>query len=235
MNSKLFKKEDLYKKCKIDEQRFTQILADGILENKELFTEEDVEDIRTYRKEFPFMRDEIQRRYKIDNQTMELFVKKKMILGKYFFSEKETEVFKSFNKLKRLGYNNSACLKVLEEVGIPEEEDLFKDSSYIQLKDLAELTEISERTIKFYEKTNIIKKPKTYKNKRFYKQKVKKELELIRDLQHIGYKLNDIAKLLESIRKEPSLGNDNVTRVKSELLQKKLIIDQIILKLKELV
>ncbi len=235
MGSKLFNKEDLYKRCRIDQTKFDWLFSDGVIEEKETYVDDDVECIKTYRRENPLTREELLKRFKVEEQLFMLFISKKMISDKYFYSEKETEILKSFNNLRRLGYNDTACLKVLEEVGVPREENLFEDSRYIQLKDLAELTEISERTIKFYEKSNVIKKPRIYKNKRFYLQVVQKELELIRDMQYIGYKLNNISVLLSSIRENPSLENQHVAQLKIELTKKKQIIDTIIIKLKELV
>ncbi len=233
MSSKLLTIEELHKRCKIDEKRFNELLHDGIIEKKENFTEKDAERIKTYRKENPILREDILKRFKIEEALFYIFIEKGMIQDKYFYEEKETEIFKSFIKLRRLGYNDTACLKVLEEVGIPREENLFEDDHYIQLKNLADITSIPERTIKFYEKSNVIKKPRIYKNKRFYERAVKKELELIRDLQKIGYKLTDISSFLSSMRKNPAEENNEILQLQKELSEKKEIINTIITKLKE--
>lgn len=233
MSTKLLTKDDLYKRFKIDHKKLKQLFSDSAIGEKETFTEEDVERIKLYRKDNPLSKDELLKRFKIEEPLFQIFINKGMIRDKYYYSEKEAEILKSFGKLRRLGYNDTACLKVLEEVGIPREDNLFEDKRYIQLKDLAETTAVPERTIKFYEKSNVIKKPRIYKNKRFYEQKVQKELELIRDLQHIGYKLNDISALLTSIRRNPSLENQRVKQLEIELKQKKQIINSIAVKLKE--
>ncbi len=233
MITKLLTKEELQKRCKLDEYRLNQLISNGIIERKDTFTEEEAEHIKTYRKEYPYPQEDILRRFKIEGQLFQIFIKQGMVQDKYFYSETETEIFKSFVKLRRLGYSDTACLRVLEEVGIPKEENLFEDNHYIQLKDLAEITSIPERTIKFYEKSNVIRKPKIYKNKRFYESSVREELEFIRDLQRTGYKLNDISAFLSSMRKEPSKKNNGILQLIQELSEKKDIIDTIITKLKE--
>ncbi len=233
MGTKLISMEELQKRCKIDENRFNELISDGIIEKKENFTEEDAERIKAYRKENPVLREDILKRFKIGKALFQIFVTNGMVQDKYFYRENETEIFKSFVKLRRLGYNDTACLKVLEEVGIPREDNLFEDNSYIQLKDLAEITSIPERTIKFYEKSNVIIKPRIYKNKRFYERTTKKELELIRDLQKIGYKLNDISAFLSSMRQHSAGENGEILQLQKELSEKKEIINTIIIKLKE--
>jgi len=235
MSTKILTQDELQKRCKIDENRLNQLISDGIIEKKETFTEEAAEQIKEYRKNNPVLREDIPGRFKIEDSLIQVFITKGMIQDKYFYSEKETEIFKSFAKLKKLGYNDAACIKVLEEVGIPKEDNLFEDSRYIQLKDLAEATDIPERTIKFYEKSNVIKRPRIYKNKRFYGNEVREELEFIRDLQKIGYKLNDISTFLVSMRQD-SPGEQperELQRIEKELYEKKDIIDSIINKLKE--
>ena len=142
------------------------------------------------------------------------------------------EALKSFTKLRRLGYSDTACIKVLKEVGLPEDENLFENPDYIQLKDLAEQTGISERTIKFYEKSSIILKPKVYRNKRFYREETSGELELIRDLQMLGYKLNAISRLLALYRDKTAEGKKEINALISELESKKQLADSIIKKLK---
>ena len=233
MSTKLLTKEELQKRCKIDENRLNQLVSDDIIEQKDSFTEEEAERIKVYRKDNPYPREDILKRFKIEEQLFQIFIKQGMAQDKFFFSEAETEIFKSFVKLRRLGYSDTACLRVLEEVGIPKEDNLFEDTHYIQLKDLGEMTAIPERTIKFYEKSNVIRKPRIYKNKRFYEKSVREELEFIRDLQWIGYKLNDISTFLSSLRQEPSKKNNGILQLIKELSEKKDIIDTIITKLKE--
>ncbi len=233
MGTKLLTTEELQKRCKIDDIRLHQLISDGIVEKKETFTEKEAEQIKAYRKDNPILREDIQKRFKLEDSLIQTFITKGMIRDKYFYSEKETEIFKSFVKLRKLGYNETACLKVLKEVGIPREDNLFEDSRYIQLKDLAEITTVPERTIKFYEKSNVIKKPRIYKNKRFYSRNVKEELEFIRDLQKIGYKLNDISAFLVSLRQDTAERHMEIPQLQKELAEKKEIIDTIIAKLKE--
>ncbi len=233
MSTKQLTKEELQRRCKIDDIRLNQLISDGIVEKKETFTEEEAEQIRAYRKDNPILREDIQKRFKLEDSLLQTFITKGMIQDKYFYSEKETEIFKSFVKLRKLGYNETACLQVLKEVGIPREDNLFEDSRYIQLKDLAEITTVPERTIKFYEKSNVIKKPRIYKNKRFYSRTVKEELEFIRDLQKIGYKLNDISAFLVSLRQDTAERHREIPQLLKELAEKKEIIDTIIAKLKE--
>ncbi len=232
MSTKELHKEDLQKRFKINEEKFNKLVSEGIIEDKELYSEADAERIKVHRKQNPLSREDIEKRYKITREQFELLIENRIIEDRLFYSETETEALKSFIKLRKLGYSDTACIKVLKEIGLPEDEDLFENPEYIQLKELAEQTGITERTIKFYEKSSIILKPKVYKNKRFYKRETAEELELIRDLQMLGYKLNSISSLLALYREKRSEGKKEIDALISELEEKKQLADSIIKKLK---
>ncbi len=175
----------------------------------------------------------LQKRFKLDHELFSLLIEKGIIGDRGFYSEAETEILKSFSKLRRLGYSSEACIKVLKEVGAPKDENLFENQEYIQLKDLSKTTDISERTIKFYEKSSIITKPRIYRNKRFYRRETAGELELIRDLQRLGYQLNTISALLLALREDNSDSRSAIENLIKEIESRKALADSIIAKLRE--
>jgi len=173
---------------------------------------------------------DVSKKYKLSREQIEKFKIQGLIQGTQYFSKTDIEIFQSWQKLKRLGYNDEASLKVLNEVGIPKEKNLFDDKSLIQLKELSEMVGIPERTIKFYEKQNLIHKPDIYKNKRFYRTKIIDNLMLIRDMQQIGYKLSIIADFLNTIKIADNK-TTAVESVKQEINNKILVANTIISKL----
>lgn len=232
MSNKVLRKGDLQKRFKISEEKFSMLVADGTIEEKEIYSETDADKIKMHRKRNPLSREDIEKRFKITREQFDLLRENRIVEDRAFYSESGLEALKSFTKLRRLGYSDTACIKVLKEVGLPEDENLFENPDYIQLKDLAEQTGISERTIKFYEKSSIILKPKVYRNKRFYREETSGELELIRDLQMLGYKLNAISRLLALYRDKTAEGKKEINALISELESKKQLADSIIKKLK---
>ena len=232
MSNKVLRKGDLQKRFKISGEKFSMLVADGTIEEKEIYSETDADKIKMHRKRNPLSREDIEKRFKITREQFDLLRENRIVEDRAFYSESGMEALKSFTKLRRLGYSDTACIKVLKEVGLPEDENLFENPDYIQLKDLAEQTGISERTIKFYEKSSIILKPKVYRNKRFYREETSGELELIRDLQMLGYKLNAISRLLALYRDKTAEGKKEINALISELESKKQLADSIIKKLK---
>ncbi len=232
MSNKVLRKGDLQKRFKISGEKFSMLVADGTIEEKEIYSETDADKIKMHRKRNPLSREDIEKRFKITRKQFDLLRENRIVENKAFYSESGLEALKSFTKLRRLGYSDTACIKVLKEVGLPEDENLFENPDYIQLKDLAEQTGISERTIKFYEKSSIILKPKVYRNKRFYRKETSGELELIRDLQMLGYKLNAISRLLALYRDKTAEDKKEINALISELESKKRLADSIIKKLK---
>ena len=232
MSNKVLRKGDLQKRFKISGEKFSMLVADGTIEEKEIYSETDADKIKMHRKRNPLSREDIEKRFKITRKQFDLLRENRIVEDKAFYSESGLEALKSFTKLRRLGYSDTACIKVLKEVGLPEDENLFENPDYIQLKDLAEQTGISERTIKFYEKSSIILKPKVYRNKRFYREETSGELELIRDLQMLGYKLNAISRLLALYRDKTAEDKKEINALISELESKKRLADSIIKKLK---
>ncbi len=200
MGDKVLSKQDLQKRVKIDDEKFQFFIEQEILEEKESYTEEDLDRVREFRKLNPLDLNDIVKKFKLNREQINSFRTFGLIGGSFYFSNKDLDIFQSWQKLKRLGYSDGACFKVLSEVGVPREENLFENDTLIQLKELSETTGIPERTIKFYEKENLILKPRIYKNKRFYEAKILDDLILIRDMQHIGYKLSSIAEFLNSVR-----------------------------------
>lgn len=202
MGDKALTKQDLQKRVKINDEKFQFFIDQEILKEKESYSDEDIDRIREFRKINPLELNEIIKKFKLSREQISSFKTLGLIKGSLYFSNKDLDIFQSWQKLKRLGYSDDACLKVLSEVGVPREENLFENKTLIQLKELSETTGIPERTIKFYEKENLILKPRIYKNKRFYETKILNDLILIRDMQHIGYKLSSIAEFLNSVRDE---------------------------------
>ena len=230
MGDKILSKQDLFKRTKIDGEKFQYFIKENILEEKEIYTEEDLDSIREFRKLNPLDRNDIVKKFELNNDQINNFQTSGLIRETFFFSTKDLDIFQSWQKLKRLGYSDEACFKVLSEVGVPREENLFENKSLIQLKELSETTGIPERTIKFYEKENLILKPRIYKNKRFYEVKIQDDLILIRDMQNIGYKLSSIANFLNGIRDEKEKSKI-IGTMKQELNEKiktaKAIIKQV--------
>lgn len=202
MGDKILSKQDFQKRAKINDEKLQFFIGKDILEEKESYTEEDLDSVREFRKLNPLDLNDIVKRFKLSKEQINSFRTFGLIDESLYFSNKDLDIFQSWQKLKRLGYSDEACLKVLSEVGVPREENLFENNTLTQLKELAETTGIPERTIKFYEKENLILKPRIYKNKRFYEAKILNDLILIRDMQHIGYKLSSIAEFLNSARDE---------------------------------
>lgn len=200
MGDKILSKQDLQKRAKIDDEKLQFFINQEILEEKESYTDKDLDCIREFRKINPLDLNDIAKKFKLNSKQINGFKTAGLIGESLYFSNKDLDIFQSWQKLKRLGYSDEACFKVLSEVGIPREENLFENDTLIQLKELSEITGIPERTIKFYEKENLILKPRIYKNKRFYEAKILDDLILIRDMQHIGYKLGSIAEFLNSIK-----------------------------------
>jgi len=227
MGDKVLSKEDFQKRAKLDKEKFLYFIERKILKKKENYTEADFDSIREFRKSYPLDINDIIKRFKITREQINSFKSYGLIYEDLFFSSKDMDIFQSWQKLKRLGYNDEACLKVLSEVGIPKDENLFEDKNLIQLKNLSETTGIPERTIKFYEKESLILKPRIYKNKRFYEIKIMEDLLLIRDLQQIGYKLSSISEFLNQIRRDKEKENA-IDKIKLELNEKIKITQEII-------
>ena len=202
MGDKVLSKKDLQKRIKIDDEKFQFFIDKRILEEKESYSEQDLDGIREFRKLKPLDLNDVKKKFKLGREQINNFKTFGLIEDSLYFSNKDLDIFQSWQKLNRLGYSDDACFKVLSEIGIPREENLFENDALIQLKELSETTGIPERTIKFYEKENLILKPRIYKNKRFYEAKILDDLILIRDMQHIGYKLSRIAEFLNSVRDE---------------------------------
>lgn len=227
MGDKVLSKQDFQKRVKIDDEKFQFFVDQEILEEKENYSEEDLDTIREYRKLHPLSLSEITKKFKLKKEQVENFISMGLIDGSVYFSNKDLDIFQSWQKLKRLGYNDEACLKVLTEVGVPREENLFENKNLIQLKELSETLGIPERTIKFYEKENLIPKPRIYKNKRFYETGIMENLILIRDMQHIGYKLSNIAEFLRSLE-DKKVKTTAISEMKIELNEKIKITKAII-------
>ena len=227
MSDKVLSKQDLLKRARIDDEKFRFFINQNILKEKGSYTEKDIERIREFRKSNPLDLNDIIKKFKLNREQIKSFKTLGLTGGLLYFSNKDLDIFQSWQKLKRLGYSDDACFKVLNEVGVPREENLFENKSLIQLKELSETTGIPERTIKFYEKENLILKPRIYKNKRFYEMKILNDLILIRDMQQIGYKLSNIAEFLNSVKneKEKSL---IINTMKDELNEKIKIAKTII-------
>ncbi|MCF6334956.1 MAG: MerR family transcriptional regulator [Spirochaetales bacterium] len=227
MSDKILTKKDLQKRVKIDDEKFQFYIDQKILQEKEIYSEEDLDGVREYRKQNPLDLNDIVKRFKLSKEHINSFRSFGLIEGALFFSSKDLDIFQSWQKLKRLGYSDEACFKVLSEVGVPQEENLFENKNMIQLKELSETSGISERTIKFYEKDNLIPKPRIYKNKRFYEINIIEDLFLIRDMQQIGYKLSVIADFLRSV-KDKKIKTKAIDAVKLELSEKIKITKAII-------
>ena len=227
MGDKVLSKQDFQKRAKLDNEKLLFFIERKILKKKENYTEADFNSIREFRKSYPLDINDIIKRFKITKEQINSFKSYGLISETLFFSSKDMDIFQSWQKLKRLGYNDEACFKVLSEVGIPKDENLFEDKNLIQLKNLSETTGIPERTIKFYEKENLILKPRIYKNKRFYEISIMEDLILIRDLQQIGYKLSSISEFLNQIRKDKEKENA-INKMKLELNEKIKITQAII-------
>ena len=228
MGDKVLSKKDLQKRIKIDDEKFQFFIDQKILEEKESYSEQDLDGIREFRKLKPLDLNDIKKKFKLGREQINNFKTFGLIENSLYFSNKDLDIFQSWQKLKRLGYSDEACLKVLSEVGVPREENLFENKDLIQLKELSEKTGIPERTIKFYEKENLILKPRIYKNKRFYEVKISNDLILIRDMQHIGYKLSGIAEFLNSVRDEK--GKSLIIDTMKQELNKKIKIAKAIIK-----
>ncbi len=227
MGDKVLTKQDFQKKSKLDNKKFQFLIDSGILEEKENYTDKDIDRVREFRKLNPLDLNDITKKFKLSSEQLINFKKFGLIEGSLYFSNKDLDIFQSWQKLKRLGYSDDACFKVLSEVGVPREENLFENKNLIQLKELSEITGISERTIKFYEKENLIPKPRIYKNKRFYETGIMENLILIRDMQQIGYKLSIIAEFLRSVE-DKKLKTKAINEMKIELNEKIKITKAII-------
>ena len=164
MSDKALTKLDFQKRAKIDDEKLHFFIRKKILGNKEIYTEKDLDRVREFRKLNPLDLNDIVKRFKLSKEQIDSFRTFGLIDESLYFSNKDLDIFQSWQKLKRLGYSDDACFKVLSEVGVPREENLFENKSLIQLKELSETAGIPERTIKFYEKENLILKPRIYKN-----------------------------------------------------------------------
>ncbi len=235
IEGKALKRSDFIKKLKIDERIFRDLVSEGIIDDKENYSEKEAEETKKFRKDYPLVSADIKKKYKISNELFDKFISSDLIRKSSFFNEKDLEVLQSYIKLKRLGYHDDDCIRVLSDIGLPREENLYEDEKYIQLKELAVICGVPERTIKFYEKENIILNPRIYRNKRFYEKTAVAELELLRDLQSIGYKLNDIAVFLQKIRVNSDIVKSEIKNTFiSELESKKNIIKEILKRVAEL-
>ncbi|MCK5673173.1 MAG: MerR family transcriptional regulator, partial [Spirochaetales bacterium] len=224
---KILSKQDLQKRIKIDNEKFQFFIDHKILDDKVSYTEEHLDILREFRKLNPLDLNDIIKKFKLNREQLTSFKSFGLIKDSIFFSNKDLDIFQSWQKLKRLGYSDEACFKVLSEVGVPREDNLFENKNLIQLKELSESSGVSERTIKFYEKDNLIPKPQIYKNKRFYEINIMDVLLLIRDLQQIGYKLSNIANFLGSVKDEKAK-TKAISAIKLELNEKIKITKAII-------
>ncbi|MDA3955649.1 MerR family transcriptional regulator [Oceanispirochaeta sp.] len=235
MSNTVYQKDKIQRRLRLDDNKFMCLISEGIIQDKLQYSEKELEEIKRFLRDHPYSRDEIKRKYKTDSALFDRFIELGFIKNTQLFKENEIEIFQSFVRLRRLGYKDEDCLTVLTEVGVPKDENLAENKLYIQLKDLSNQTKIPERTIKFYEKENLILPPRIYKNKRFYECRIISELELIRDMQSIGYKLNDMASFLEKVRSGDETHKSEARRkLLEELETKKNIIKKIQKKVGEL-
>ncbi len=175
-----------------------------------------------------FRSEELRKKGRISQELFEDFLEMNLLSKKSFYSELDLEVIRSFKKLKKLGYEEGECLKILADVGAPKEENLFEDPSYLYIKDVAANMDIPERTVKYYEKLGIIAPAKVYRNKRFYKRNVLSELQLAASLKSLGYKLKEVNSILGKLKEGKK--KQKMTAALKEELSSKADLIKIILK-----
>ncbi len=170
--------------------------------------------------------DEKVKKMRIERSVLEQLEKASVISSSGEYTNADLDTLKAYRKLKRMGYEESSIMKILKSIGAPKEEDFELNPNYIKLNSLSIKISVPERTIKFYERQGLIPKPVIYKNKRYYQRSVMKDLKMIKALQQVGYKLNEINTALKKAVRPDSKGE--LARLKQELTEKRKVIDELI-------
>ncbi len=232
MKNREYNLSEFKKKAHLKEADFLEMVNEKILTIKTVYTDNDIEIAKGFKKQKVFSFKELCKRMKITDLTFKLLIENDILKRKDFYNYDDMEKIRSFKKIKHLGYDDEKAIQVLLNVGIPKVEDYSLNDNYIQLKKLSQKMNIPIRTIKFYEKKGIIIKPVIYKNKRYYPMETIQQLELMGSLQPLGYKLKDINEILSKLKRTKGKAREKyIKNIIEELKEKKDRIDEFINKI----
>jgi len=124
--------------------------------------------------------------------------------GDAFFSEVNVEEARQILKLVDLGYDLEGIQKIVRKVGLPQKKEKgakARDAILLTVGQLAEVTGLNARTIKYWEERGILQPDgRSVGGYRLYSKQTAELCTLIRDLQVFGYPLEEIKDAADLIR-----------------------------------
>lgn len=121
------------------------------------------------------------------------------------FSNNSLKTIAKIKSLLELGYDTAEIRKIIKKVGLPTasgvKTQLKTRENYLTVGTLAEKTEVSIRTIKHWEEKGIIEPDlRSQGGFRLYRDYYILFCNLIKDLQHFGYSLDEIKTISDYFR-----------------------------------
>lgn len=122
------------------------------------------------------------------------------------FSDESLKTINKIKSLLELGYDTAEIKKIIKKVGLPAASADTKSQSktgenYLTVGTLAEKTKVSARTIKHWEEKGIIEPDlRSQGGFRLYRDYYILFCNLIKDLQHFGYSLDEIKTISDFFR-----------------------------------
>ncbi len=138
-----------------------------------------------------------------------------------FYEEEKLEELAKLIQLLELGYNAAEVKKILDKVGVPgSKRRRGSRGLFLTVGELAEKTGVGARTIKHWEEKGIIF-PDTRSDGgfRLYSKYYVFLVELIKDLQNFGYKLEEIKEIADLFRLFVAVRDDPSGRKPEENLE----------------
>lgn len=175
-----------------------------------------------------FSRQEFLDKLGISGKELEEWINKKLIADikkpLEFFSEAAYRQAKVVKRFLSMGYSIIDILKIKNDIGLPKNEKnqkSFSKSDYLTIGDLAELTNVNTRTIKFWEEKNLIT---PYKRSdggfRLYRIRDAEIIKFIKDLQTLNCTLSEIGNILQLLGTELGQREIDLEEMKLEELEK---------------
>ncbi|MEN8223359.1 MAG: MerR family transcriptional regulator [Acidobacteriota bacterium] len=158
------------------------------------------------------LRDELAKRTDVSGPVMDEIEKLKLVkpLGVAddkapFYSEEAVEQVNYIKKMTDLGYSVDEIQKVIKKVGFPKSVvpsgGVEKTGKHLTIGDLASKVGVSARTLKHWEEKGIIEADmRSSGGFRLYSEAYVYLCDLIKDLQHFGYSLEQIKEISDQFR-----------------------------------
>jgi DNA-binding transcriptional MerR regulator len=175
--------------------------------------------------------DELAQRTGIDRETLERWTDRGLLRagtassGAAFYGESVAARSEHIRKLIDLGYEEADVGKILRKIGLPEEArdepDIGGREKLLTVGALAEGAGVSPRTIKHWEDKGIIEPDaRSEGGFRLYRDYYVYLCQLIQDLQHFGYSLDEIKRISDYFRDFDAMRNEPDTYPHDEAEEK---------------